>query len=161
MIIAKAAATLALVFIGFLPKNNPHFKLDSEKQIMLDEVNRLRSKGCHCGRKYMPPVRPLRWSARLEKAALAHARDMERNDFFEHRGSDGSSIGTRADRVGYRWRAVGENIAAGYDSFQDVLLGWKDSPSHCLNLMSSSYTEMGVVSIGGLWVQDLGAPMGR
>lgn len=159
MILAKAAATLALVFIGFLPKNN--LDLDAEKQAMLDEVNRLRSKGCHCGRKYMPPAKPLRWNPRLEKAALSHARDMERNDFFEHRGSDGSSIGNRADRVGYRWRAVGENIAAGYDSFQDVLLGWKDSPSHCRNLMSSSYTEMGVASIGGMWVQDLGAPISK
>jgi uncharacterized protein YkwD len=164
MIVAKVAATFALVLASFFPKTDSllvtHFS-ESEKQSMLDAVNRLRAKGCHCGRKYMPPVGPIRWNAKLEKAALAHARDMERNDFFGHTGSDGSSIGKRADRAGYQWRAVGENIAEGYGGFHNTLLAWKDSPGHCRNLMNAGYDEMGVSKVDDLWVQDFGASVGK
>ncbi|MBK8564605.1 MAG: CAP domain-containing protein [Saprospiraceae bacterium] len=164
MIVAKAAATFFLAITTFIssPDNATFARLpESEKQSMLDAVNRLRAKGCHCGRKYMPPVGPIRWNAKLEKAALVHAKDMESNGFFGHTGSDGSSIGKRADRAGYKWRAVGENIAEGYGGFQNTLLAWKDSPGHCRNLMNPGYDEMGVAMVGDLWVQDFGASAGK
>ncbi len=134
---------------------------DSEKQTMLEAVNRLRAKGCQCGGRYMPPVGPVRWNAQLEKAALAHASDMYRNRFFAHKGSNGSGIGERANKAGYRWRAVGENIADGYSSFQTTLLAWKASPGHCRNLMNSGFDEMGVAKLDELWVQDFGASAGK
>jgi uncharacterized protein YkwD len=134
---------------------------DSEKQTMLEAVNRLRAEGCQCGGRYMPPVGPVRWNAKLEKAALAHASDMERNDFFAHKGSNGSGIGDRANKAGYRWRAVGENIADGYSSFEATLLAWKASPGHCRNLMNSGFDEMGVAKLDELWVQDFGASAGK
>lgn len=159
MIVANAAATIALVFASFLPKNmtiiHANFSA-SEKQTLLDAVNRLRAKGCHCGRKYMAPVGPVRWNSKLEKAAISHANDMDRNNFFAHKGSNGSTIGDRASKAGYRWRAVGENIAAGYGSFQATMLAWKDSPGHCQNLMNGSYDEMGLAEVNDIWVQDFG-----
>lgn len=160
MILAKAVVTFFFVLTTLLPKPDHAIPADfseSEKRAMLDAVNRLRSKGCHCGRKYMPPVGPVSWNAKLEKAALSHANDMQRNNFFSHTGSDGSSIGKRADRTGYQWRAVGENIAEGYGNFQNTMLAWKDSPGHCRNLMNGGYDEMGVSKVGDLWVQDFGA----
>ncbi|MCU0347073.1 MAG: CAP domain-containing protein [Saprospiraceae bacterium] len=162
MIASKIALTALLACSAILPKpiGTAHFE-DSQKKEMLTAVNRLRSKGCHCGRKYMPPVGPVRWNAQLEKAALAHANDMRRHEFFSHTGSDGSSIGKRADRAGYQWRAVGENIAEGYGSFEATLLAWKDSPGHCRNLMNAGYDEMALAKIGDLWVQDFGASVGK
>ncbi|MBI5915545.1 MAG: CAP domain-containing protein [Bacteroidetes bacterium] len=106
----------------------------------------------------MPPVKHLAWNNRLEKAALAHATDMQRHHFFAHKSSNGKDIGDRADRAGYRWRAVGENIALGTGSFRETMLAWKDSPGHCRNLMGAGFTEMGVAQLGDLWVQDFGAP---
>ncbi len=164
MIIAKAATTAALILTSFFPKTNLTYTTDlseSEKQTMLNDVNRLRAKGCHCGRKYMPPVKPLIWNNRLEKAAFAHANDMERNEFFDHKGSNGSNVGNRASKAGYKWYAVGENIASGYDSFDETLLAWKDSPGHCRNLMHGGHKEMGVAQVGDIWVQDFGSPMGK
>ncbi|MCC6722998.1 MAG: CAP domain-containing protein [Saprospiraceae bacterium] len=160
MIVPKAATTIALVFASFLPQKDqfkPAHLSSSEKRSMLEAVNRLRAKGCHCGRKYMPPVGPVRWNANLEKAALVHASDMTRNNFFAHKGSNGSSIGDRATKAGYHWMAVGENIAEGYGSFEATLLAWKDSPGHCRNLMNGGYDEMGIAEINDLWVQDFGA----
>ena len=162
MLIAKVVTTAAFVVASFLPKNNlpeKHELTNSERQTMLEAVNRLRSQGCQCGRKYMPPVGPVVWNPLLEKAAQAHATDMLRNDFFAHVSSNGSSIGDRANRAGYEWYAVGENIAEGYESFNATLLAWKASPGHCVNLMRGGYKEMGVALVDDIWVQDFGAPM--
>lgn len=132
---------------------------DLWKKDMLDRVNLLRSKGCHCGRKYMPPAPPLRWNDRLEKAAARHANDMKRHDFFSHKGSNGSGIGDRAERAGYRWQSVAENIAWNYDTVADAVLGWKDSPGHCRSMMSKAYREMGAAQVDAYWVQLFGSPM--
>lgn len=133
-------------------------KDDQFKTEMLDLVNQIRSEGCYCGKKYMPPAPPLEWNNKLEKAAKAHALDMNSNKFIGHRGSDGSKIGDRIFAADYLWRAVGENVNWGARTVEGAVYGWKDSPSHCFNLMSTSYTEMGAANAGRFWVQNFGRP---
>ncbi len=128
----------------------------SFQEEMLGEVNRLRTQGCRCGNRLMPPVPALQWNKALEKSALAHARDMYVNRFFDHDGSNGSDFSDRISRAGYRWSAVAENIGWGYDSVQEAVEGWRDSPLHCRALMSRDYTEIGVARAGAYWVQDFG-----
>ncbi|MDX1666471.1 MAG: CAP domain-containing protein [Saprospiraceae bacterium] len=125
---------------------------------MLEAVNHLRSEGCYCGSKWMGPVASLSWNDKLERAATRHVIDMERNDFFSHTGSDGSSSAQRVNDSGYRWRAVGENIAWGYSSVQKVVVGWKNSPGHCRNIMDPGYTEMGAAHYQSYWAQTLASP---
>lgn len=164
MLAAKIIFTGSLLFTTLAnpaSHETPTKFSESEKSDMLTLVNRLRAKGCHCGTRYMPPVGPVRWNTKLETAAAGHAQDMSTNDFFSHTSSDGSGIGKRADRAGYRWRAVGENIAEGYGGFPRTMLAWKDSPGHCRNLMNAGYNEMGVSKVGDLWVQDFGASYDR
>lgn len=156
--IAVTAAFLCSAMHTTTITETPTKLSETSKQEALSMVNRLRAKGCHCGRKYMPPVGPIKWNAQLEQAALGHANDMLRNDFFAHQSSDGSGIGDRADGAGYKWRAVGENIAQGYPNFQRTLLAWQASPGHCINLMRGGYSEMGVALVGDIWVQDFGDP---
>ena len=136
----------------------------SEKVLSL--VNAARSKARKCGRQSFPPVPPLTLSAVLNRAALIHSQDMARNDFFEHRGSDGSMVGDRTARVGYRWRAVAENIAIGAETAEIVVDGWLKSPGHCVNIMSPDYTEMGIAYVtepksepGIYWTQVFGRPL--
>ena len=78
---------------------------DSFKTEMLNLVNQIRAEGCQCGKRYMPPVPPLKWNPNLEKAAKIHAKDMNTNKFIGHKGSDGSKIGERIDQVGYNWES--------------------------------------------------------
>ncbi|MFQ5448411.1 MAG: hypothetical protein ACE5FF_15910, partial [Saprospiraceae bacterium] len=42
---------------------------------MLGLVNSVRSKGCHCGGKYMPRVSSVKWNDTLALAAQSHASD--------------------------------------------------------------------------------------
>ena len=129
---------------------------DENARELLQLVNQLRKQGCRCGRKRMKPAPPLKMNRLLNRAARSHANDMASNDFFEHRGSNGSSISDRISKAGYDWQAVGENIFWGRAGIQEVFEGWKDSPGHCKNLMSKDFREMGFAKVGIYWVQEFG-----
>lgn len=127
-------------------------------------VNDARSKSRRCGQRSFDAVPPLKLSAMLNHAALIHSQDMSRKNFFEHEGSDQSKVGNRVSRVGYQWRAVGENIAAGAENAEVVVRGWLDSPGHCSNIMGAQYTEMGIAyvtnmksNVGIYWTQVFAA----
>jgi uncharacterized protein YkwD len=130
-------------------------------------VNEARAAARRCGFKRHDAAPPLTWSAVLERVALAHARDMAARSELDHAGSDGSTPGERATRAGYDWRTVGENIASGQRTAEQVVASWLQSPGHCANLMDADFTEMGVASAvapGGkaaiYWVQLFAAPRG-
>ncbi len=129
---------------------------DENARELLQLVNQLRKEGCRCGRKRMKPVSPLKMNRLLNRAARSHANDMARNDFFEHRGSNGSSISDRIAQAGYNWQAVGENIFWGRVGIKEVFEGWRDSPGHCKNMMSKDFREMGFAKVGIYWVQEFG-----
>ncbi|MGK0366846.1 MAG: hypothetical protein ACI85O_003924 [Saprospiraceae bacterium] len=129
---------------------------DKDTQELLKLVNQLRKKGCRCGRKRMKPAPTLKINRLLNQAAQVHANDMNSKNFFDHRGSNGSNISQRISKTGYDWQAVGENIFWGKVNIQEVFEGWKDSPSHCKNMMNQDFREMGFAKVGDYWVQDFG-----
>ena len=90
----------------------------------------------------------LKWSDTVAKVAREHSLNMAANNFFSHRGLDGSMVDDRADRFGVsNWRAIGENIAhlRGYDSPEMFAVEkWMQSPSHRQNLLGSQWTESAI-----------------
>ena len=131
-----------------------------DKQDMLKFVNQARMEKRRCGGTQQEPVPPLKWNDKLAKAAQKHANDMAKNNFFDHIGSDGSTVDVRIERKGYLWRAVGENVAMGPRSVREAVDGWLDSPGHCTNIMNGDFTEMGAALSydGKYWVQVFAAP---
>lgn len=133
---------------------------------VLAAVNAARALARSCGRDQFAPAPPLSWNAALAQAALAHSSDMAEQRYFNHQGKDGRAVSERATQAGYRWRLVGENIAAGQDSADEVVAGWLDSTGHCANIMNPRFTEMGsAFAISGnpatgraYWTQVLGLP---
>ncbi len=111
---------------------------------VLERVNAARAQARRCGNTSYKAVPAVQLSAMLNRAALMHAQDMARNDHFEHEGTDGSTPAERIARVGYRWRHVAENIAAGAPTAAAVVDGWLKSPGHCANIMGPEYREMGI-----------------
>jgi uncharacterized protein YkwD len=87
---------------------------------------------------------PLAASAALAKAAAAHACDMARNGFFDHRSSDGATLMTRLRRAGCRPAIAAENIAFGYRDPGRVLAGWIGSEGHRRNLLLPKARQAGV-----------------
>jgi uncharacterized protein YkwD len=127
------------------------------KEEMLTAVNTLRQTGCTCGDTYMPPVKPLLWNDTLELAALAHARDMDANNYFSHISPGGTSPIQRAMALGYTGNYVSENIARGFSSVEPVMEAWKKSEDHCKAMMDSSQTHMGAANVNTYWVQEFGS----
>ena len=57
---------------------------------------------------------------------------------------------------GFKSFAVGENIAMGQMTIDEVMKGWLKSPGHCKNLMNAMFREIGVAEDHDYWVQDFG-----
>jgi uncharacterized protein YkwD len=113
-------------------------------QRILKLANEARARSRRCGGTQFSSAPPLKLENRLNDAASVQARDMAKHDMLEHEGTDGSTPATRVTRQGYTWRTVGENIASGPTSADEVMEGWLDSPGHCANLMNPRFTEMGI-----------------
>jgi uncharacterized protein YkwD len=130
--------------------------LSAQQQRVVELVNAQRqSRG----------LAALRVNAKLNQAAINHSGDMARNDFMSHSGSNGSTLGQRVTGAGYSWSFVAENVAAGYDTPEEVVAAWMDSSGHRANILSSSATEVGVgvatnanSTYGIYWTLDFAKP---
>lgn len=133
---------------------------------VLTAVNTARASARSCGAEAFDAAPALAWNDVLAQAALAHSSDMAGQRYFSHYDKQERAVAYRATQAGYRWRLIGENIAAGQDSADEVVAGWLDSPGHCVNIMNPKYTQMGsAFAISGnpasgrvYWTQVLGTP---
>lgn len=135
---------------------------------VLELTNLARTRGWDCSRKAYaagPALPPLRRSAELDRAARAQSAGMTLAGYFGHESPvDGSGPAERATSGGYAWRAVGENIAAGQGSAEEVVDAWLRSPGHCKNILSPDFTEIGLSAVRGgeddrlRWTQVFGTP---
>ena len=102
--------------------------------------------------------------ATLEAQADRYACEMIFYDFFGHENeATGSTLQDRAEQFGYDYFKIGENLAAGHRTPEEVVQAWMDSPGHRENLLDPEFTELGVgLSSGGeygtYWVQEFGWP---
>jgi len=130
----------------------------------LQLVNDVRARGVHCGDELFGPAPPVTLSGTLAGVALGHASDMAEKNYFEHVDPAGHSPADRVRAVGYSEKLVGENIAFGPKSVDEVVQGWLDSPGHCENIMDPRFAEMGLGLAAGrakrglYWVQVLAEP---
>jgi uncharacterized protein YkwD len=87
----------------------------------------------------------LRANSRLMRAAQLHAEQMARAGRMAHVLPNAAypSAEDRLAAAEYRWRAYGENVAAGQTSAAEVLNDWMHSPGHRTNILSQDFTEMG------------------
>lgn len=129
----------------------------SEKEI-LQAVNEVRAKGCNCGSRYMPPVKPLRWNAQLEQAAQTQTNYMNKTGRMSHTGANGSQPGNRISATGYRWSYYAENVAAGQKNVREVMASWLASPGHCNNIMNANAVEIAVAKTGKYWAMVFARP---
>ncbi len=131
----------------------------------LELVNEVRARGARCGERSFGPAPAVKLSGTLAGVAFGHANDMAQHNYFEHEDRAGHSPADRVRAVGYREKLVGENIAYGPKSAEEVVQGWLDSPGHCENIMDPRFAEMGIAYAPGqaakhglYWVQLLAAP---
>lgn len=140
---------------------------DKTKNDLLVAVNLERSK---------QGIGPLRYNERLETAAQAFASDMWKRGYFSHFTPEGESFVDRI-RVALYFVpetnqcvcstlitdckctpifSVGENIAKGQSTVEQVMKEWMASPGHKRNILQAKYDEIGFGVYGNVWVQNFG-----
>lgn len=92
-------------------------------------------------------LKPVKFSAELSMAAKRHCMDLARWDRISHYGSDGSNPWDRVKRTPYKARLAAENVGTGQVSFDEVMKGWKASPSHDKNLRLADAEHVGLALI--------------
>jgi uncharacterized protein YkwD len=132
---------------------------------VLQLTNQARARARRCGPTPFAAAPPLVLNATLGHVALTYAQEMATYGYMDHTGRDGSSPAARITRSGYRWREVGENLASGIMTPEQVIAGWLHSPDHCANLMDPLFSQMGVAfavsshrEAGVYWAMEFGTP---
>jgi len=126
-----------------------------------------------CGQRLIPLINQVRAQSGLPPLAespLLNADAQQYADFIASRSilshtADGRTLDMRAEAAGYTgWKALGENLAGGYDTPEQAVTAWLASPGHRAIILSPSYTETGVgcawnaaSPYGSFWVQEFGA----
>ncbi|MDP4087322.1 MAG: SafA/ExsA family spore coat assembly protein [Bacillota bacterium] len=112
--------------------------LDATKSIenqVIQLTNQQRAKN---GLKALTP----NWE--LSRVARYKAMDMRDKNYFSHTSPTYGSPFTMMKNFGIAYRAAGENIAAGQSTPQEVVNSWMNSPGHRANILSTTYTQIGV-----------------
>ena len=130
---------------------------------MIDRINEIRA--AH-------GLPALTENVALTQAAHDHAADLSRNDWLIeqrrwHDGSDGSTIGERLTRAGYRAARWSEITGHGFGGDESRMMDWwLASPVHRDAILSPDVTEMGSVRLaapgsdwGYYWAVEFARPV--
>ena len=131
--------------------------LGAVRTAMLEKVNAVRRA---------VGARPLATDPHLDTVAQEHAQDMLLRAYYDHDTPEGQKPRARLEATGYLAHKVGENIAEGQFSVDEVMSGWLASSGHRRNLLDPEFTDLGVgLAVGHfedrlriLWVQEFAVP---
>jgi uncharacterized protein YkwD len=136
---------------------------------VLELVNAYRSMGYNCDTEgNFGAAPPLTMEPILRCSARLHSLDMFTRGYFSHDNPDGLDPFDRMANAGFKGQAMGENIAQGQMSPEDVMTAWMDSDGHCSNIMNPTFTLIGVGYHPGsasdrkkqrYWTQNFGTPL--
>jgi uncharacterized protein YkwD len=163
--VSRLRGTPLYTFVYAIPKEDYFARAtvglrdrDQVRARMLAAVNAIRKRA---------GLRLLKADPELHRAAQAHAEDMLRRGYFAHESPRGTTVRERSRSAGYDWRTIGENIAEGQLSVDEVIDTWMRSPGHRKNILNPAFRELGVGLTSGrsrdgeyrvIWVQNFGAP---
>ncbi|WP_141505024.1 CAP domain-containing protein [Paenibacillus luteus] len=90
----------------------------------------------------------------LSKMALVKAQDLYNNRYFDHNSPTYGSPFDMMKKFQINYNAAGENIAKGQPTPKKVMNDWMNSAGHRANIMSSSFTKVGIAYFKSTWVQE-------
>lgn len=121
-------------FWGTIQQNVLSYATNMSVSGLLQETNEERIAG---------GLGSLALNSKLNSAAQAKANDMAARDYWSHNTPEGNPPWTFIDAAGYDYQSAGENLAYGFDSSTEAVMGWMNSPGHKANIMNTGYTEVG------------------
>lgn len=130
--------------------NIPSNHYQSIEQQVVNLVNAERAKA---------GLKPLKADWELARVARFKSEDMRDNRYFDHNSPIYGTPFQMMKSFGINYRSAGENIAAGQTTAESVMKSWMNSPGHKKNILSPSFTHIGVGyakggSYGHYWTQQ-------
>ena len=100
-------------------------------------------------------LKELTYNWELSRVARYKSQDMKDNRYFSHTSPVYGTPFQMMKSFGITYRSAGENIARGQTSPQAVVNAWMNSSGHRANILSTSFTQIGVgyVADGNYWTQ--------
>ncbi len=100
-------------------------------------------------------LKPLAENWELSRVARYKSADMASRRYFSHESPTYGSPYQMMRNFGISFRSAGENIAYGQRTPAAVVGAWMNSSGHRANILSSSYTQIGVGyhEAGNYWTQ--------
>jgi uncharacterized YkwD family protein/spore coat assembly protein SafA len=89
-------------------------------------------------------LKPLTQNWELSRVARMKSQDMINKGYFAHQSPTYGSPFQMMEKFGIKFSSAGENIAYGQRTPQEVMNSWMNSSGHKANILSSSYTQIGV-----------------
>ena len=108
--------------------------------------------------RMMMGLRALRIELVLIDAARSHSVEMRTLGYFDHVSpvAGRRMPWDRAKLAGFPGPMVGENIAMGYETAEEVHEGWRTSPAHHRNMLAPEWERIGVAFDDDHWTQMFG-----
>lgn len=127
--------TVGRAFSTLISSNNDNRRVMTAESIV-NETNKERIKA---------GLIPFTTNALLSSSAKFKVEDMISREYFEHTSPTGITVSDLGDMVGYQYITMGENLALGnFDSAEDIVKAWMDSPGHRENILNENYLEIGI-----------------
>jgi uncharacterized protein YkwD len=136
--------SILLCLLLTLPGEEKPPHLGETEQKLFEAANAARGK---------EKIDKLQIDRTLMKLALDHARNMAKQEKMEH-VLDGKGVADRAKEAGYRYRAIGENIAQAIGEEDTpapapalIHQSWMESEGHRANLLNPKFQQMGIAVV--------------
>lgn len=102
-------------------------------------------------------------NAKLQRLAERHALVMAKTGKVQHAIGFGDSFVRRLHASGYVAQEAAENISGGFDTIEQAMVGWQESPGHRKNMLKPAVREIGLgvssnptTGLKTYWVMVLG-----
>ncbi len=87
----------------------------------------------------------------LMLAAQQKVDDIAKRGVMLHTKVSADGMWWPLESVGYRYESAGENLAEGIENTDELVSGWMSSPQHRVNILNSTYTDIGVALAKGIY----------
>ncbi len=96
---------------------------------------------------------PLSIDTQLSKVARLKSEDMKNKGYFSHTSPTYGTPFDMLKQFNISYKTAGENIAKGQKSAEAVVNAWMNSEGHRRNILSKSFTHIGVGHTSNYWTQ--------
>jgi uncharacterized protein YkwD len=121
--------------------NPPPEKTSINSTQLLNLLNEKRQK---------KSLKPLKENKMLDYVAYIRAKTIFDKQEYTHEATrSGLTYSTVANKLGYFYKSLGENIAIGYTDEEQIITDWEKSKEHADIMFRNDYAEAGTYTLEG------------